>query len=168
MRNLKKEKSWRLLGRTKTKGNKANKIPETCKCNTQIERMETPVHNTSSTKKEEENNNKPIDKEWQTQKRKAYRPVQHSMDRLKSPKETLQQQQTHHTSMTTNSALPTSNNFIDLSMQDQPNNQEGAENQNSKDKDTMETQINNKSTTDNMLGMRTLTEFFADIVIEHE
>jgi len=51
MRNLKKEKSWRQLGRTKTKGNKANKIPETCKCNTQIERMETPVHNTSSTKK---------------------------------------------------------------------------------------------------------------------
>jgi len=59
--------------------------------------------------------------------------------------------------MTTNSALPASNNFIDLSMQDQPNNQEGAENQNSKDKDTMETQINNKSTTDSMLGMTTLT-----------
>ncbi|KAG5582250.1 hypothetical protein H5410_052877 [Solanum commersonii] len=93
IRNLKKEKSWRLIGRTKTKENKANKIPETCKCNTQIERIETP-----------------------TQKRKAYRPVQHSMDRPKSPKETLQQQQTHHTSMTTNSALPTSNNFIDLSM----------------------------------------------------
>ncbi|KAH0720206.1 hypothetical protein KY290_005118 [Solanum tuberosum] len=35
-----------------------------------------------------------------------------------------------------------------LITQDQPNNQEGAENQNSKDKDTMETQINNKSTTD--------------------
>ena len=68
MRNLKKEKSWRLLGRTKTKGNKANKIPETCKCNTQIERMETPVHNTSSTKKKG-NNNKPTDEEWQTQKR---------------------------------------------------------------------------------------------------
>ncbi|KAG5586175.1 hypothetical protein H5410_046609 [Solanum commersonii] len=50
--------------------------------------------------------------------------------------------------MATNSALPTSNNFTDLSMQDQPNNQEGAENQNSKNKDTMETQINNKSTTD--------------------
>ncbi|KAK4706304.1 hypothetical protein R3W88_034138 [Solanum pinnatisectum] len=79
------------------------------------------------------------------------------MDRPKSPKKTLQQQQTHHTSMTTNSTLPTSKNFIDLSMQDQPNNQEGAENQNSKDKDTMETQINNKSTTDSMLGMRTLT-----------
>ncbi|KAK4713813.1 hypothetical protein R3W88_019720 [Solanum pinnatisectum] len=43
------------------------------------------------------NNNKPADEEWQTQKRKAYRPVQHSMDRPKSPKETLQQQQTHHT-----------------------------------------------------------------------
>ncbi|KAH0670624.1 hypothetical protein KY290_017123 [Solanum tuberosum] len=102
-------------------------------------------------------NNKPADEEWQTQKRKAYRPVQHSMDRPKSPKETLQQQQTHHTSMTTNSAFPTSNNFIDLSMHDQPNNQQGAENQNSKNKDTMETQINNKSTTDSMLGMRTLT-----------
>ncbi|KAK4717917.1 hypothetical protein R3W88_016255 [Solanum pinnatisectum] len=70
------------------------------------------------------------------------------MDRPKSPKETLQQQQTHHTGMTTNSALPTSNNFIDLSMQDQPNNQEGAENQNSKNKDKIETQINNKSITD--------------------
>ncbi|KAH0714406.1 hypothetical protein KY284_007311 [Solanum tuberosum] len=43
-----------------------------------------------------------------------------------------------------------------LITQDQPNNQ-GAENQNSKDKDTMETQINNKSTTDSMLGMRTPT-----------
>ncbi|KAH0661433.1 hypothetical protein KY284_026364 [Solanum tuberosum] len=155
MRNLKKEKSWRLIGRTKTKGNKANKIPETCKCNTQIERMETPVHNTSSTKKKG-NNNKPADEEWKTQKRKAYRLVQHSMDRPKSPKETLQQQQTH-TSVTTNSALPTSNNFIDLSMQDQPNNKKGAENQNSKNKDTMETQINHKSTTDSMLGMTTLT-----------
>ncbi|KAK4717898.1 hypothetical protein R3W88_016236 [Solanum pinnatisectum] len=29
--------------------------------------------------------------------KKGYRPVQHSMDRPKSPKETLQQQQTHHT-----------------------------------------------------------------------
>ncbi|KAH0746393.1 hypothetical protein KY285_008050 [Solanum tuberosum] len=145
-----------MLGRTKTKGNKANKIPETCKGNTQIERMEIVVHNTSSTKKKG-NNNKPTDEEWQTHKRKAYRTVQHSMDRPKSPKETLQQQQTHHTSMTTNSALSTSNNFIDLSMQDQPNNQEGAENQNSKDKDRMETQINNKSTNDSMLGMRTLT-----------
>ncbi|KAH0633108.1 hypothetical protein KY284_035894 [Solanum tuberosum] len=44
-----------------------------------------------------------------------------------------------------------------LITQDQPNNQEGAENQNSKDKDTMETQINNMSTTDSMLGMRTPT-----------
>ncbi|KAK6803298.1 hypothetical protein RDI58_001082 [Solanum bulbocastanum] len=44
-----------------------------------------------------------------------------------------------------------------LITQDQPNNEEGAENQNSKNKDTMETQINNKSTTDIMLGMRTLT-----------
>ncbi|KAK4721429.1 hypothetical protein R3W88_011662 [Solanum pinnatisectum] len=70
------------------------------------------------------NNKKPADEEWQTQKRKAYRQVQHSMDRSKSPKETLQQQQTHHTSMTTNFVLPTSNNFIDLSMQDQSNNQE--------------------------------------------
>ncbi|KAK4713505.1 hypothetical protein R3W88_019412 [Solanum pinnatisectum] len=70
------------------------------------------------------------------------------MDRPKSPKETLQQQKNHHTGMTTNFALSTSNNFIDLSMQDQLNNQEGAENQNSKNKDTMETQINNKSTTD--------------------
>ncbi|KAK4737601.1 hypothetical protein R3W88_001298 [Solanum pinnatisectum] len=113
--------------------------------------------NTSSQYQKQGNNNKPADEEWQTQKRKAYRPVQHSMDRPKSPKETMQQQQTHHTSMTTNSAFPTSNNFIDLSMQDQPNNQEGAENQNSKNKDIMETQINNKSTTDSMLGMRTLT-----------
>ncbi|KAK6793667.1 hypothetical protein RDI58_007120 [Solanum bulbocastanum] len=71
------------------------------------------------------NNNKPADEEWQNQKRKAYRPVQHSMDRPKSPKEMLQQQQTHHIGMPTNSALPTSNNFIDLFMQDQPNNQEG-------------------------------------------
>ncbi|KAH0635936.1 hypothetical protein KY290_036335 [Solanum tuberosum] len=61
--------------------------------------METPVHNTSSTKKKG-NNNKPADEEWQTQKRKAYRPVQHSMDRPKSPKETLQQQQTHQTRST--------------------------------------------------------------------
>ncbi|KAG5605374.1 hypothetical protein H5410_026866 [Solanum commersonii] len=112
MKNLKKEKSWRLIGRTNTKGNKANKISEPCKCNTQIERMETTIHNTK----------------WQTQKRKAYRPVQHSMDRPKSPKETLQQHQTHHIGMTTNYALPTSNNFIDFSMQDQPNNQEGVEN----------------------------------------
>ncbi|KAK6793704.1 hypothetical protein RDI58_007157 [Solanum bulbocastanum] len=59
------------------------------------------------------NNNKPADEEWQTQKRKAYRPVQHSMDRPKSAKETLQQQQTHHTGMTTNFAFPSSNNFID-------------------------------------------------------
>ncbi|KAK6793727.1 hypothetical protein RDI58_007180 [Solanum bulbocastanum] len=53
MRNLKKEKSWRLIGRTKTKWNKANNIPETCKCNTQIERMETPIHNTNNTKNKE-------------------------------------------------------------------------------------------------------------------
>ncbi|KAK4709729.1 hypothetical protein R3W88_004242 [Solanum pinnatisectum] len=39
------------------------------------------------------NNNKPADEEWKTQKRKAYRPVQHSMDRPKSPNETLQQYQ---------------------------------------------------------------------------
>ncbi|KAH0743090.1 hypothetical protein KY290_031083 [Solanum tuberosum] len=58
--------------------------------------MKAPIHNTSNTKKRG-NNNKPTDEEWQTQKRKAYRPVQHSMDRPKSPKETLQQQQTHHT-----------------------------------------------------------------------
>ncbi|KAH0712309.1 hypothetical protein KY289_008268 [Solanum tuberosum] len=45
------------------------------------------------------NNNKPADEEWQAQKRKAYRPVQHSMHRPKSPKETLQQQ-THHTGST--------------------------------------------------------------------
>ncbi|KAK4723989.1 hypothetical protein R3W88_026768 [Solanum pinnatisectum] len=81
-------------------------------------------------------------------RRGAYWAIQHSIDRPKSPKETLQQHQTHHTCMTTNFALPTSNNFIDLSMQNQPNNQEGAENQNSKNKDTMETQTNNKSTTD--------------------
>ncbi|KAH0734984.1 hypothetical protein KY285_010691 [Solanum tuberosum] len=116
--------------------------------------METPVHNTSSTKKEEITTSQ-LMKNGRLRK-EAYRPVQHSMDRPKSPKETLQQQQTHHTSMTINSALPTSNNFIDLSIQDQPNNQ-GFENQNSKDKDTMETQINNKSTTDSMLGMRTPT-----------
>ncbi|KAK6784182.1 hypothetical protein RDI58_017636 [Solanum bulbocastanum] len=71
------------------------------------------------------NNNKPSNEEWQAQKSKAYRIVQHSMDKPKSLKETLQQQQTHHTGMPTNSALPTSNNFIDLSMQDKPNNQEG-------------------------------------------
>ncbi|KAK6777634.1 hypothetical protein RDI58_024352 [Solanum bulbocastanum] len=59
------------------------------------------------------NNNKPADEEWQTQKRKAYRPVQHSMDIPKSAKETLQQQQAHHTGMTTNFAFPSSNNFID-------------------------------------------------------
>ncbi|KAK6803159.1 hypothetical protein RDI58_000943 [Solanum bulbocastanum] len=53
MRNLKNEKSWRLIGRTRIKGNEANKIPETYKCNTQIERMETPVHNTHSTKNKE-------------------------------------------------------------------------------------------------------------------
>ncbi|KAH0735114.1 hypothetical protein KY285_010821 [Solanum tuberosum] len=45
-------------------------------------------------------NNKPFDEEWKTQKRKTYRPVQHSMDRPKSPKGTLQQQQTHHTRST--------------------------------------------------------------------
>ncbi|KAH0735068.1 hypothetical protein KY285_010775 [Solanum tuberosum] len=46
------------------------------------------------------NNNKPADEEWQTQKRKSYRLVQHSMDRPKSPKKTLQQQQTRHTGST--------------------------------------------------------------------
>ncbi|KAK6789630.1 hypothetical protein RDI58_013430 [Solanum bulbocastanum] len=43
------------------------------------------------------NHNKPADEEWQTQKRKVYRLVQHNMDIPKSPKETLLQQQTHHT-----------------------------------------------------------------------
>uniref|UniRef100_M1D9I6 Uncharacterized protein n=2 Tax=Solanum tuberosum TaxID=4113 RepID=M1D9I6_SOLTU len=53
-------------------------------------------------------NNKPADEEWQTQKRKAYRPVQHSMDRPKSPKETLQQQQTHHTRLQAHTKLQVS------------------------------------------------------------
>jgi len=35
------------------------------------------------------NNNKPVDVELKTQKTKTYKPVQHSMDRPKSPKETL-------------------------------------------------------------------------------
>lgn len=42
------------------------------------------------------------------------------MDIPKTPKEILQQQQTHNTGLTTNFIVPTSNNFVDLSMQDQP------------------------------------------------
>ncbi|KAH0725403.1 hypothetical protein KY284_001268 [Solanum tuberosum] len=86
MKNLKKEKSWRLIGRTETKGNKANKNPEPCKCNTQIERMETTVHNTSSFKNKEITTSQLM----KNGKLRRGKPVQHSMDRPKSPKETLQ------------------------------------------------------------------------------
>ncbi|KAH0709314.1 hypothetical protein KY284_010741 [Solanum tuberosum] len=136
MRNLKKEKSWRLIGRTKTKGNKANKIPETCKCNTQIERMETPVHNTSSTKKKEITTS-------QLMKNGI----------LRRGKLACQ----FNIAWTDQNLLRKHCSSNRLITQDQPNNQEGAEYHNSKNKDTMEKQINNKSTTDNMLGMRTLT-----------
>lgn len=79
------------------------------------------------------------------------------MDKPKSSNETLQQQQTHHKGITTNFIVPISNNFIDLSMQDQPTIKKEPKSRNSISKDTMDTQIYNKSTTDSMLSMRTLT-----------
>ncbi|KAG5590398.1 hypothetical protein H5410_040912 [Solanum commersonii] len=53
MTNLKKRKELEADRKSKTKGNKTNKILETCKCNTQIKRMEKTVHNTRSTKNKE-------------------------------------------------------------------------------------------------------------------